>query len=106
MTDSEIQCGLTEDDHLILGLVVEGLRDEEMALRLGWSPGRVEETVARLSQRYRTSDRLELVLLALDLVSGRPNDAEPMRKPVLRAGAEPVAATRRGSVRSGKWTRM
>ena len=89
MTDSPLPAGLSKDDRLILGLVVEGLRDSEVALRLGWSQGRVEEAVAQLSQSLGASDRLELVLLALDFIPARSKDTEAKRKPISRVEGEP-----------------
>ena len=91
MTDSPLQTGISEDDRLMLGLVVEGQRDSEIALRLGWSEGRVEEAAARLSQRFGASDRLELVLLALDLIPAWTKNTEAKRKLVSRAEMEPDA---------------
>lgn len=64
--------GLSARDVVIVRLVVEGLRNRDIGLRLGMTEGNVKVTLHRIYERLGVSNRVELAMLAREALDSLP----------------------------------
>ena len=83
---------LTRGERRIVVLIAQGLRNKEIAYRLGLTEGTVKVYLSRLFKKVDVSDRFELALWAIGhLYGGRSIPEEPKAAELPVAGAGPIS---------------
>jgi DNA-binding NarL/FixJ family response regulator len=81
----------TPRERQLVTLLAQGLKNKEIAYRLGLSEGTVKVYCSRLFQKVGVSDRFELALYAIEhLLGGRSSPSEPEVRALPVTPAKPI----------------